>query len=495
MYLVKLGALLHDVGKLLCWAKGDKLTEHPRYTELIVAKSLENDKLAEIASRHHGRLEYKPYRPRTTIERIVDLADDIAAGADRREERRAALREVRLSYPVLPKGELGDPVDLKIAMEGVRGALTECAGRPWDETYSLLVDKRGKFRRATSQVPAHSAVGINDHSLWSHLKLTAAIATCIFLEGFRGSASKQRFSIVSGDADRVGDFMARSYRLPDLVAGSDLVKEATEKATGVIKRRLGSECVIFEGGGNFLAVTPPSIAPSIVKEAKVAFEEVTDQELTITIGSGEYSGDKLKKFAEVWREIRPAIRRAKPFATRIALAAKSGEEPCDVCRLRPGKAEPRLRPWMITRDAYARHERLCDICLRRRAHGLQLERKDLDEVADDYGFVALIMADGDDLGEWFRARKLGKDPTPARFDWLSETIDQATKVAAGAARRKGAFEIYSGGDDILLVSPGAQGLDVAYEVATKFHRELKEKITMSIGESLFSSTSFRCTLA
>ncbi|MCX8175941.1 MAG: HD domain-containing protein, partial [Candidatus Bathyarchaeota archaeon] len=84
--VVRVCALLHDVGKLECWANRKPWSEHVYYTFKFVKACLGED-VAVHAMRHHTGSSYaEDYRPKTEIERIVCLADNLASGADRREE-------------------------------------------------------------------------------------------------------------------------------------------------------------------------------------------------------------------------------------------------------------------------------------------------------------------------------------------------------------------------------------------------------------------------
>jgi HD superfamily phosphodiesterase len=83
--VVRVSALLHDVGKLDCWANRKPWSEHVYYTYKFVRACL-GEELAVYAMRHHVGSSYgEEYRPKTLVEKIVCLADNLASGADRRE--------------------------------------------------------------------------------------------------------------------------------------------------------------------------------------------------------------------------------------------------------------------------------------------------------------------------------------------------------------------------------------------------------------------------
>ncbi|MGB9693859.1 MAG: HD domain-containing protein, partial [Fervidobacterium sp.] len=83
---VRICALLHDIGKLECWANRKPWSEHAYYTYKFVKECL-GEEFAEHAMRHHtGGAYADDYKPKIDIEKIICLADNIASGADRREE-------------------------------------------------------------------------------------------------------------------------------------------------------------------------------------------------------------------------------------------------------------------------------------------------------------------------------------------------------------------------------------------------------------------------
>ncbi|MEM2961304.1 MAG: HD domain-containing protein, partial [Candidatus Bathyarchaeia archaeon] len=84
--VLRASALLHDIGKLECWAERKPWSEHVRYTYKFVKDCL-GEEIAAHAMRHHSS-QYYPieWHPKDLIERIICLADNFASGADRRED-------------------------------------------------------------------------------------------------------------------------------------------------------------------------------------------------------------------------------------------------------------------------------------------------------------------------------------------------------------------------------------------------------------------------
>jgi len=256
LYEAKLAALLHDVGKPLCWATGRPFADHAQLTRTIL-EPIFGVQMALMAMRHHSSRFYDAeYHPQSDIERAIAISDNIASGSDRPEE--AYLRRPRPRPPIslthpLSNGEsihVNSAAQLGLAIERLKTFLKA-------ETDRFRSDPRSSFKSILKslyshelgfiRIPAYTEPPINDHSIADHLRLTSAIATCILLSGgYRGDDYKKYgLALGGGDSNQIGPFISQSRRLPDLVGGSKLVKQATRAAADVIRDRLGPDCVIF----------------------------------------------------------------------------------------------------------------------------------------------------------------------------------------------------------------------------------------------------------
>jgi len=495
---LRLCALLHDVGKVECWANRRSWSEHIYYTYKFV-KSILGDEFAEVAMRHHtGRSYSEDVYPRSMAERIIWFSDNLSSGADRPE--RTVGMSFKPKFPLVLTHVLscGDvvrkdfdqsglayvSVELKDALKKPCREFSDDPTAAYIKIFHLLEKSKLRF------VPADTRSPVNDVSLWDHLKLTAAISTCIFLDGgLKGSnLGDYRFFFVSGDADRVSSFINVSSRIRDLHARSELIKEATKRAAESISQILGPECVLYYGGGSLLAMSPVSKAAVVESSVKEAFEEATGGLVTMTTSKVEADGNDIRNsFGGVWHKAqrRMAIRKSERTAPNLK-PIEEGVDVCDVCRSKPAVQEDKSK--MLRVDASARPERLCEDCWKLRLSGSELRVK-LDELGEKTGFVGLLKADGDDVGKLLSGEKLTefkKKNTPSRLSTLSRLInDVCQEELTETVKSYGGECVYSGGDDLLALLPGENSLGAAKAVYERFTMAMNRGCTMSAGLVLF----------
>jgi len=491
--VVRTCALLHDIGKLECWAKRKRWSEHIFYTHEFVKECL-GDELAVQAMRHHVGASYpEEYRPKSYVERIVCLADNFASGADRREvpsrgpsipSPPVKLTHVLSGSTVRRELEANDLVSLSREIASELGDLKRKFSEDPRATYFKIFDVLcGSGLRF---VPADTREPINDVSLWDHLKLTAAFSTCIYLDGWKGdNPEKYEFALLSGDADRISSFIGESLRLPDLNARSALISNATDRVRKFLRGFLGPECVLFAAGGSFLALCPRGLAEKALEGAKKAFEEVTEGRVSITVSYVVASGDEIQSgFGEVWKSSQQRMRLEKSRRVLVSkVTLEEGTDACDICKVRPWTKEDgrKVLPFVPPR-----RERLCNFCwdLREKGKGVWLN-----DLKDKSNFVACIKADGDSIGRVLAGKTFieeKKASTPSRISTLSDLIHRTCEkdfeeIVAGFKGKK----VFAGGDDLLAFVPGEVGLEVARHVALKFKDEMAGKCTMSAGVAIF----------
>lgn len=489
-------AILHDIGKPECWAKGKPWSHHIHYTYEMVKHCL-GEEYACTAMRHHSARSYSPENfPQSELEKIICLADNLASGADRPEEPGRGTRRpkppVHLTHVLSDGRKITKEVnaaELAYAAEEMRKNLSQ-TGKDFDKDPSNAYPRIYDFLESYDflrSIPAETRAPINDVSLWDHLKLTAAFATCIWLDGgYRGNdAKKYRFGLLSGDADKISHYVGMSSRLPDLDARSARVRRATMEAGSSIEKTLGPECLIYAGGGGFLALCPEKKAESAANDAKEAFEKATDGEVTITVNCEVADGHLSQKdFGAFWKMAMQQLRMSKlrrPISMRGPIEET---KVCDVCHVRPATKEDPLK--ILPIDASPRPEVLCDVCWQLRQEG---KGAILDEIRKKTDFVAVVKADGDSIGEVLSGKlfeKFKKNTTPSRLAAVSRLIHEVCeddlKKAIGDF---GGECLFAGGDDVLAVLPGERSLEASMKIVSIFKERMAGECTMSAGVAIF----------
>ncbi|MGB9960013.1 MAG: type III-B CRISPR-associated protein Cas10/Cmr2 [Candidatus Bathyarchaeales archaeon] len=494
--VVRICALLHDVGKLECWANRKPWSEHIHWTYKIVKECL-GETYALISMRHHAGMSYpSEYHPQSELEKIICLADNFSSGADRREEpeRGAPFPKPPICLThVLSDGTVArssfDEAKLAYVSTVLRQKMKEIGvsfvERP-KEAYSKIFEllEVSELR----EIPADTRKPINDVSLWSHSKLTAAFATCIFIDGgYRGdNPQKYEFAILSGDADRISSYVNVSRRLPDLNARSERIKKATKAVVEALSYMLGPECVIYAAGGSFVALSPKGRAEEALVKAKETFESCMGRLVTITVNRILVNGEEIVDgFGRVWEKAQLEMRFKKgERELPVPNPVEEGVDACDVCHSRPWAYEDKLK--ILRVDAAPRPERLCEFCWQLRREGRGVE---LDSLKKETNFVALIKADGDDMGKVLRGdlfAKLDKANTPSRLSTLSDLIGGACEGKLKEVVRKYGGEcVFAGGDDVLAFVPGEKALEASKNIAEVFRDEMAGECSMSVGVAIF----------
>jgi len=497
LQIIRAGAILHDIGKPRCWAKQKRWSDHVRFTYEIVADCL-GEELAEVAEHHHTGTAYaSEFHPRTPVEKIICLADNLSSGADRQEEPTYGTPlpkpPMHLTH-VLSDGSVSrrsmSAADLEYAtieiaerLKALRSVFDENA----EEGYLRIFDLLQKSQ--LQDIPADSRPPINDVSLWDHLKLTAAFAACIWQDdGYKGeNLGTYEFALISGDADRISSFVNLSSRLPDLNARSERIRNATKAAGASIGKFLGPECLIFCGGGGVLALSPLSKAEEVCGQVKVAFESETGGLVSMTVTYVRAKGnDVQKEFGRVWKEGQWLMRQKKTEKPAKMFEGLPEEvAPCDVCGTQLGVYQDTER--MLPYDASPRPENLCEQCwsLRKAGYGVSL-----DQLKGQSNYVALLKADGDDMGKVLGGEKLAvfaKAVSPSRLSTISRqihTICEESLANIISQARMGRCLI-AGGDDVLAIVSGEESLPLAARISSAFKKEMAEVCTMSAGVAVF----------
>ena len=314
-YNLLLGALLHDIGKLIYRSLQDRsIKKDYRHQELGAAWAREQgmgEEITTIIQRHHRlRADDTKYKDLSvdTFQGAqglqndlytVDIADNIASGMERQKDREGGefnpdipLRSIfdlininkekifngvnywdmvplsRLPYPK----EKVAATDYHSLWQGFNEGFKGLGSHPNEEKLLTLL------QNYTFTIPEHTYVTTEppDTSLYHHLKTTAAIAYCNFLYlteekslNWSGqdlsrqlrNMTDHKYLLVAADLSGIQDFvytLSSKGALKTLRARSFYLNFLQESIAAQILDRfkLPRSCVIYIGGGGFFLLAP-----------------------------------------------------------------------------------------------------------------------------------------------------------------------------------------------------------------------------------------------
>lgn len=118
------------------------------------------------------------------------------------------------------------------------------------------------------------------------------------------------------------------------------------------------------------------------------------------------------------------------------------------------------------------------------------EINSLNDIGDSRGYIALIYADGNNLGNVIKNIK-----TPFQHMYFSRKLENTTKECVYSSIydtnfEESVFEVISlGGDDLLIVVPADKSLNIANKIIDKFDTAFNYNITLSAGVCIAKSTT------
>lgn len=357
-----------------------------------------------------------------------------------------------------------------------------------------------------------------------------------FVEGDKETINSLLFSISQGQSvqlheDIQVDFIKGSlYKIKKYFLENNKIKDIrgasaildylnTEVTLEYLDDKYIRECAIYCGGGNVLIIAPAGQGSQICEDlerlyrdipltAKNAFESITCSINKIAANYNEVQRELTDKLEERKKvklyEINPdndidGIEiRGKIF--KFEGKYHEGGQVCQLCGIRDGKYEiPSPEGEIAT----------CPSCLRKNRVGkdkaifydefessekVKMKRKEeiesINDIADSKGYVALIYADGNNLGNVIKNIK-----TPFQHMYFSRKLESTTKQSVYSSlyevmKEDAVFEaICLGGDDLLIVVPADVSLDITNGIIDKFDKAFDYQITISAGICIAKSTT------
>lgn len=299
---ISIGALLHDIGKIIQRSNLDR-REHSLAGYEMLKDTIKDKDILECIRYHHESELKKAKLDNKSIAYLVCLADNIAAGTDRRdsEDKKGGYqkntplysiynlinncREVLYYDPTTLNQEnkiafphktqlLFDDYKYRQIWQGIKGGLKSIS---YDEMYvnSLL----SLLESWSSYVPSSTVMDeVPDISLYDHVKITAAAAGCLYLyltEQERGDFKKEALSkkdslmaenaflLFSCDLSGIQDFIYTTGvkgALKTLRARSLYLEIFLEHVMDELLEKVGLSRanLIYTGGGHAYALLPNS---------------------------------------------------------------------------------------------------------------------------------------------------------------------------------------------------------------------------------------------
>ncbi|WP_376790353.1 HD domain-containing protein [Thermoflexus sp.] len=377
--------------------------------------------------------------------------------------------------------------------------------------------------------------------------------------------------LLLGDTDAIKSYVYETSVLPEIRGASEILQELEESVRKLFTGKLAEEALIYCGGGGFLAIVPASQVEELKQEIERLYLEKTGV-TTITVVSSDPLGyadigrglapyddaqvqalsgsgvaadliyshfeallkdrAKRKNFGELVSALTGRLQQQKRAkATASFLETLPIHRRCEACGKRAANAHD------DTRDEW-----ICAICSRKRKQGregrrefvekfvqwvrdskrVEIEAKsdgrprfpeDLDTLAGSDGRIALLYADGNNMGDLLQLM-----PSPASYRHFSQVLEQATREALfsaiwgvfGEERLKDPhkplpFEIVAlGGDDIVVIVPARYGWALAVKILKAFEqhpgiekllKELQERVGNTMPRPISLSLSAGLAIA
>lgn len=361
------GGLLHDVGKVI-YRQGDDRRKHSQsgYEFLKNEIGIEDEEILDAVLYHHAERLKNANLEKNSIAYVVYLADNIASSADRRQkesedigfEISTPLQSVfnilngnheelyyepktldskdDINYPIAEKKKFDEHFYAKVK----RNLSTNLNGLEWTKEYinSLLEVLEANL----SYVPSSTAQNeMADISLYDHVKLTAALASCIenylsengiadyrerlFLKG-KDFYEEEAFILYSMDVSGIQDFIytiTSKNALKTLRARSFYLEIMMEHIIDCLLQELhlSRANLIYSGGGHCYILMPNTkntvnVAECYVEKLNHWLMDVFHISLYVAEGYAVCSANTLKNvpqgsYSELFRRVGAAIAKKK----------------------------------------------------------------------------------------------------------------------------------------------------------------------------------------
>jgi CRISPR-associated protein Cmr2 len=340
-----------------------------------------------------------------------------------------------------------------------------------------------------------------------------------------------RFCLVKGGSFRVQKYLWETVKLPSIRGASCLLDDINRlEIPEWVTAHAIPESLIFVGGGKCLLVLPEWQGEDCARSIEDAYFQGTwtadcaAVALKVNLGDlvGAKYSDTMHKLDDClmeWQMLKmPEVKppNSKPLLKNVQKNSQrlsEGDRRCDSCQLRAAEwkidshnADPGDEAYWcwscaqktgkgkegktsFREEVYEYYERL--MCKSGKTGTAFQSTKD---IADRHHNIGVIYGDANHMGQF--VNKIRSLASMRAFSMDTERVVKLAVYGALAQSKTKAdplnqFEIIAiGGDDILLILPGNQALDIAYHIGTRFEAAYQEtdktssQLTMSIGVTL-----------
>jgi hypothetical protein len=317
-------------------------------------------------------------------------------------------------------------------------------------------------------------------------------------------------ALLGADADKIKEYVFESAKLPEIRGASiclDGLNQGNPRSDyqqndprepsnirEVLKRRglpcgyidslEAHGCIAFAGGGGLLALVPQAIAEDLKRDIEALYPYPSGTGTITCVWEPWTQGITFRQAVE---RVGAKLRRAKeekkmrPFFESLPFIRR-----CDSCRRRPAmhfnpEPEPAYRcrvcykRWNLGRGQKSRWHQEFE-----RRYNVSAEpAKDLEDIARySDGYIGFVYADGNGMGDW-----IAKADSPMEYRRRSRSVHESVHEAVYKAIRchlrpvfDRQFEVITiGGDDALLIVPGAWALAIARDICRGFAALMEER--------------------
>lgn len=308
--------------------------------------------------------------------------------------------------------------------------------------------------------------------------------------------------LLAADADRVTDYVFETPGLPEMRGASaqlkwlnldgiqGLLDEAGLPFAFVDADDTPPGCLVYAAGGGLLALIPRPKAEPLKAAIERLYPQHTGAATTTCVIVDTDISQVRHQFGDLVKQAGHRLRTAKgqktalPFFELLPFTRR-----CEACRKRP--ATQFLPPYPGEPP-----EARCRVCAAKRKEGrdrrseyhekLNVQApRDLEQIANaSDGYIGVIYADGNNLGDWFQEADTVLEYR-RRSRGVQETVHRAIldTLERHCASHQHPFEvILVGGDDVLLIVPACDALPAAHAICKQFEEKMTtDQRTMSAG--------------